>query len=304
MAALAYTYVHMLERYRRFWDIMITLLNYHVLPISERYINVLDVGTGPAPSLHAVIDFYACLNRFAIENHVEELLLGKTNITVIEASKSMKTVMEQIISLLEGAMPLGRSETDFSGLDFSSRRKQLYEELLNETYGEEDEWHAYSQGEAHSIAESSYRFKMAIFSNFITEAETATSFHDEIEATFRSISPGGIAIIVGGKGDSYAKIYEHIESLASSCLLRPMSNIPQELGQGSGAEFSKSIKEMQYRVYMHIAAISGDDNLIRDSRYPDYWTPIPYPKKRHVFSIRVFRRGKWPSANMENVISK
>jgi len=71
MAAQAYAHVHLLERYRRFWDILICLLEAAVLPMSEKGLQVLDVGTGPAPGLYAVSDFYHALYDFASEKKHE-----------------------------------------------------------------------------------------------------------------------------------------------------------------------------------------------------------------------------------------
>lgn len=45
MAAQAYAHVHLLERYRRFWGVLICLLEAAVLPMSEKKLQVLDVST-------------------------------------------------------------------------------------------------------------------------------------------------------------------------------------------------------------------------------------------------------------------
>ncbi len=65
LMADAYAYVHLLDRYRRFWDVLIELTRGNLLPMRDSGIEVLDVGTGPAPALFAVEDFYRALQEYA-----------------------------------------------------------------------------------------------------------------------------------------------------------------------------------------------------------------------------------------------
>jgi hypothetical protein len=66
-SVVAYAFQHLLERYRRTWQVLEELLRQKVLPYGACGVNVLDVGTGPAPTIYAIQDFYSALGAFAQE---------------------------------------------------------------------------------------------------------------------------------------------------------------------------------------------------------------------------------------------
>jgi len=68
LAVPAYAYVHLLERYRRTWSTLRHLTESGVLPLGKLGTRVLDVGSGPAPALYAIDDFYRALTDFARES--------------------------------------------------------------------------------------------------------------------------------------------------------------------------------------------------------------------------------------------
>jgi ribosomal protein RSM22 (predicted rRNA methylase) len=54
LAVEAYAYVHLLERYRRTWSALKYMCKVAALLLGTRGIRVLDVGSGPGPSVYAV----------------------------------------------------------------------------------------------------------------------------------------------------------------------------------------------------------------------------------------------------------
>jgi hypothetical protein len=68
----AYAYLHLLERYRRFWDVYQHIARAFAMPLRSWAVDVLDVGTGPAPSLYALSDFYAALRTIGEVSGVSE----------------------------------------------------------------------------------------------------------------------------------------------------------------------------------------------------------------------------------------
>src|SRR5207249_10521114 len=89
LAAEAYSYLHLLERYRRTWDVLIHMVELCRLPLGERGIAVLDIGTGPAAALYAISDFYMLLRSFGDERSIPELSAQGTQLHAIEQSPSM-----------------------------------------------------------------------------------------------------------------------------------------------------------------------------------------------------------------------
>lgn len=70
----AYTILHFMDRYRRFQLIYLKLLEHEVFPIKSFPIDILDVGTGPAPALFALSDIYLCLRRYGESISNENLM--------------------------------------------------------------------------------------------------------------------------------------------------------------------------------------------------------------------------------------
>lgn len=89
MGAAAYTYVHLLDRYKRFWDVLLCLLDQGLLPVSAKGIDVLDIGSGPAVALYAVNDMYKALHDFAIDRGYTHLVTPPPRFHVIEPSVQM-----------------------------------------------------------------------------------------------------------------------------------------------------------------------------------------------------------------------
>jgi hypothetical protein len=71
MAVEAYAYLHLLERYRRFWTVLMRLMEVGRLPLARTEVRLLDVGAGPAPVTYATIDFYQALHAYGTEQQAE-----------------------------------------------------------------------------------------------------------------------------------------------------------------------------------------------------------------------------------------
>ena len=101
LAAEAYAFVHLVDRYRRFWDILEVLLRSGELPV-RRTLDTIDVGTGPAPALYAINDFYEELRGFA-ETYCECGALRTTppRLRSIESSRAMVHLVH-VLSELTG----------------------------------------------------------------------------------------------------------------------------------------------------------------------------------------------------------
>ncbi len=93
MAVEAYAHIHLLERYRRTWDVLICLLDAGGLPMSDKGLEVLDVGTGPGPALYAVADFYQALQEFAREKGYEWLVTPLPKLDGVELIYNMRHSM-------------------------------------------------------------------------------------------------------------------------------------------------------------------------------------------------------------------
>jgi hypothetical protein len=88
--------VHLVDRYRRFWNVLEELLRATALPVRDTALDVLDVGTGPAPALYAVNDFFEELRVFAGEanDSCRRLLTPPPRLRSIERSRAMESSRE------------------------------------------------------------------------------------------------------------------------------------------------------------------------------------------------------------------
>jgi hypothetical protein len=134
--AEAYAFVHLLERYRRFSQVLDALLTDGILPMRDSGIDVLDVGVGPGPALFATSDFYDQLNQYARVHRIEGLKTPPPGLHSVESSFRMVRVMHWISELSGRRHPFDRDLTDFIGVDFehlrSSRRDATIESLGTE----------------------------------------------------------------------------------------------------------------------------------------------------------------------------
>jgi len=71
MAVEAYAYLHLLERYRRFWTVLMRLMEVGCLPLARTEVRLLDIGAGPAPITYAAIDFYQAIHAYSSEQQAE-----------------------------------------------------------------------------------------------------------------------------------------------------------------------------------------------------------------------------------------
>jgi hypothetical protein len=80
---LAYAFVHLLDRYLRVWEVLRLLAATLLLPMPKR-LSVLDVGSGPAPALYAVTDFYRDVAAFGELNGIDRFTCVHLDLCPIE----------------------------------------------------------------------------------------------------------------------------------------------------------------------------------------------------------------------------
>lgn len=298
-AVEAYAYVHLLQRYRRTWATLEYLTELAVLPLGTRGVRVLDVGTGPAPALYAIDDFYEALSTFAKRFDVPELNLPPPQLACVEHSQNMVWFFHCFSEFSGRRGPFGPIVDDFSGLDLASRRALFRSQNETERYWhEETEQYEeiYDPVSASAEAERLFRYRLVVLSNFLTVESDLERFEAELRKLFEDLKAGGIVLVLGATGDSYQKVYERLSSLALESGLRDAGWHADNLARIEPTDPSaRVIKEAQHRVFRHIAGLVGSSAFQRGKAWPDYWSPEPSPKARPQFALRVFRSGRWPT---------
>src|SRR5712692_1381039 len=135
-AALAYAWLHLLDRYTRTWSALERLVAAGCLPLAKHGIRSLDVGTGPGSSAFAVHDFYSAMTEFAAQTGNVRWRQPPA-LTCVEFDRSTnhlrhhlaEIVFEQSDRTYEGVLAMCDALPDFHAIMPRPERKRLQKEL-------------------------------------------------------------------------------------------------------------------------------------------------------------------------------
>ena len=303
-AGEAYAYVHLLLRYHRTWAVLKHLTAEAVLPLGRHGVRVLDVGTGPAPVLYAIDDFYSSLYRFAQDSGIQELCIPPPELDCIENSPNMARFMHHFSEYCGRRGPFGPSLDNFEDLDFPAERKSYFKNNRYKTYWDNSTEEYEDWDDSYLVEEESnslFRFRLVVFSNFLTLGCTVSHFEKELRTLFDDLRPGSVVIILGATGGDYQEIFERLGQMARDANMRHDDWDTDALGSQIDKRVATRIKTAQHDVYCHLERVASTPPLPKNNSWPDYWCPEPSSKLRTKFALRVFRLGKWPTTGSIHV---
>lgn len=301
LAAEAYAYSYLLDRYWRTWDVLLQLTAIGALPLGTEGIRILDVGTGPAPTAYAIEDFYGLLREFGSKEDIATFSSQKTDLHIIECSQAMLRFIHYFSEYTKRPGPFHAYKDDFAKVDPLLEREYLRSKLLREEYYEasEDEYfRENSPEEVNYIVQRHECYRLVILSYFITLTEYIKKFEPNLSKLFSDLHSGSVVIIIGGHGKKYEKIYEELISIAKSKALTYLAESPKSLGETSYPAAARVIKRCQYNVYRHLEKLAGSESLEKTRVYPDYWNIEPSQERRSKFGLRLLRKGRWPRSHL------
>lgn len=208
-AAEAYAFLHFLDRYHRFQLTFERLNALKLMPLRGRRIDVLDIGTGPGPSMFALSDFYVRTLRKGTSRDTDWGQQG-FNIDYVERSRSFRGWLHHFTEYVNDHCPTevpwwvpfhhGKFY-DFSGIQFDSAH-------LETTYND----HGDSRTREVKVKR---RFDLIVMSNFLTTKGQVQSFSQELQDCARYLRHNGIMIIVGATNRSkkYQEVYDELKQL-------------------------------------------------------------------------------------------
>lgn len=120
---LAYCHIHFLSRYCRFYQVLEPLYAHGHLPMRHDQVRVLDVGTGPAPCLYALQDFYEQVRGFADFIRAPELRPQPLIRSCVEQSPAMERFMNLFSEFAIRPGPFQATHKDFLQLDLAELRR-------------------------------------------------------------------------------------------------------------------------------------------------------------------------------------
>lgn len=249
----AYSLIHLADRYDRAGQVLEQLMQAGYLPLRQKSLRVLDVGSGPAPNLYATTDFYAGINRWV--EHSEQNISFSQAIMLESIDRgpawgqlthflSERLIDERRDSPTHGyAYPFHVSYHNFAGFSPRKERQEAFHNavhmIIQDYDGEISQPYA-RQLAADSQPRSSY--DLIFISNFLTQPSTVDTFELELRELSDSLSLGGIIIFTGSAGKQYEQVWERIELNMITTRLHRMECFSQPLSTADSA-YARAVRE-------------------------------------------------------------
>ena len=230
-AAVAYAWLHLLDRYVRTWRALERLVHYACLPMGRHGVRALDIGTGPGPAAFAIHDFCASMVEFS-EKRSKPEWRQPADVTCFESDPSTNHFRHHLAEILyqqsprasEGLLSICSALRDFRDFESTRERKESHHRLrsdeveyIDEVTGDMHSESIYLPEEANAMAQSLHRYRLFVFSNFLTTPETVASLEQNIAEMLRDANPGTVLLVLGGKEKQYPEIYEGVDRIAGRC---------------------------------------------------------------------------------------
>jgi hypothetical protein len=310
-ATVAYAWLYLLDRYARTWLALEKLVASSCLPLAKFGVRTLDVGTGPGPSAFAVCDFYAALTEFGRQTDIE-LLQQPPAVTCVERDLGNNMFRHHLAEVIfqqsghksEHMLALCGALPDFGKLMPTEERNRLQlrlrrqeDEYYNEVTQHWDAYPMYSATEANKIAQSRHRYKMIVFSNFLTTVGTVADYEPRLSEILSDAQTGSVVMVLGGKGGQYSKIYKYVDRLAKAAGFQ--LKMKAENVSSAETEVADQVFNEGARVYELLQALaqdtSKDTKVVRD-HFASHRQPAPTSQ---MWAYRKYKHGGGRSASRQ-----
>jgi hypothetical protein len=153
--------------------------------------------------------------------------------------------------------------SDFHAIVPTTERKRLQKALRwaeDEYFDEEtNEWKSdlrYSADEANDMAQSLHRYRLIVFSNFLTTVGAATTFEPNLVDVLADARPGSVVMVLGGKGGPYPDVYGYVDVLAKAAGFGlEIAGVPVS---SADTEVADRVYEEGVKVYAHLQSLAPD----------------------------------------------
>lgn len=225
---IAYAWLHLLDRYVRTWLALERLMEKNCLPMGKYGVRALDVGTGPGPSAFAIHDFYSALVEFS-EVRGKAKWRQPAGVTCFERDSGFNRLRHHLAEIMyeevaresKGVLAMCNALPKFEEFFPVLEREQTLKYLRNEEdeYYDEvaDEWTSeqrFSTDEANDMTQSLHRYRLFVFSNFLTTLDIVRRVEANLVETLRDARPGTVVLVLGGKEGPYPEVYKTVDRLA------------------------------------------------------------------------------------------
>jgi hypothetical protein len=245
----------------------------------------------------AVADFYAALTAF-VEGTESQLPGQPTDVDCIEGSGNTNWFRHGFVEFLRDHHVLAHAFPEFQAFDPPALRRAYRSQLIDGEYF--DEVHQcvdsiYSCREANDEAQSMYRYRLVVFSNFLTTPDFAREVEPILSTLFSDLHPGAAVMVLGASGGAYPDIYQSVDELAQNSGLTTCVN--DESVRVEPAAIQGLIQGVRLRVYDHLASLAKADEMLErvaamlaDRRWP-------------ASALRVYRKSRPPRGGSRAIVA-
>ncbi|PAB57395.1 hypothetical protein [Anaeromicrobium sediminis] len=211
----AYTVLHFMDRYHRFQLVFLELLEKGILPIKSR-IDILDLGSGPGPSMYAMSDMYELYRKFEIEKK-KESKIKEINIDYVERSNEFTNFLHhftEYANYTDDKVDEWKYHVPYHHTIFRDINDLVFNEkhrIFRNEYEEiEGEWY-----QVQEIQTVKRRYDLAVLSNFLTNVDMVERFNKQLKDTAFFLRNRGLFVVVGaiGSSEKYRPVYEEIDKI-------------------------------------------------------------------------------------------
>jgi hypothetical protein len=229
----AYATLHLVDRYGRVLQVVEHLFQVGRLPLRRSGIAGLEVGAGPAPALYAIRAFYDDLVNWPDRGEdwsTEPLRVSHALDKAPGWDAFLHHLSEELIEVQQptsrsGDVPFARALEEFDQLDIREIHNTSIASLASSFEAEYDSDEepisrstafglAYEQGTDHPSA-----YDLIFLPNFLTQPNVVETFKPELRGLMRSLTPGGVLVLMTGTGHKYKEIQSEIQALAAGARL-------------------------------------------------------------------------------------
>ena len=153
---------------------------------------------------------------------------------------------------------------------------QWTEERYYDESTERWEWEAYyTPEEANNIGNTHHRYRLFIFSNFLTETSVIKTFRPNLTDILNDAHAGSVLLLIGGRCGKYQEVRREVAGLAKRAgFSRTMEDMHVS---SSDATMDRDVYAEQVRFYRQLKRLAGD-------------LPVDHPTARKY--KRYFERGE------------
>lgn len=295
----AYCLIHFLPRYRRIQLIFQELITKNIFPkINTEYpIHIIDIGTGPGPSLFAISDFFLSLKLYGKEKNIAELGRLDFKIDYVERSDGFREWIHHFTEYANGNSNDIEKDlvwrTPYHHGTFSDFADISFEEI--NYYPEIDDDGDYNTQKR----VTKHRPHFIIASNFFTTTEMAGRFENELKDCVKFMKNKGVLIVTGGRGGKYKEINSLIESFVayknknekgflSSCSRQ--DSVESKLSYNYSEMYAESIKRAKMNIFGLFSKELLEENVSADNLERIYGSIGESSSGKDSWGLQVYRK--------------